>query len=234
MPRPTTTVREVRDPNDPAVRQAYALLRKSFDRTERVPMRDWIGSLREKKEALLTDLVWHLVVVEQEGRVVGFTSGTYLGNVNVGAIGYLAIAEGVRAQGIGTRLRGRLRQLFHRDARRILGVPLDAIVGEVSLHNPWLRTLARRPGVILLDFPYHPPGLRDDDEPSRFVLYYEGLSRRRARLPVAELRRLLYALWRRGYRISRPLDRPAFRAMLRSLEGRRTIGSLKLSRGLVE
>ena len=53
---------------------------------------------------------------------------------------------------------------------------------------------------------------------------YESLTGVRDRMPVKELRRILYTIWRRIYRVGRPVDRRAFRAMLRALEGRRTIG----------
>lgn len=195
-------------------------------------MRDWLGSMKEKSLGVLTDLSWHLIVAEQKGKVVGFTSGAYLGNVNVGVVGYLATVPDVRAQGVGTVLRNRLRLLIRRDARRIAGRPLDAIIGEVAATNPWLRTLARRKNVLVLDFPYYQPRLYPGDKASPFVLYYESLQRTRTRLPSAELRRILYAVWRRLYRVSRPLERPAFRIMLRALDKRRTIGRLNIKQGL--
>ena len=168
-------------------------------------------------------------VAEEEGRVVGLASGTYLGNVNLGVIGYLAADRTTRSRGVGTRLRGHLRRRFARDAKRITGGPLEGIIGEVSADNPWLRALARRPEVLVLDFQYYQPRLYDDDEPSPFVLYYECLTRVRDRIPVKELRRILYTIWRRIYRVSRPVDRRAFRAMLRALENRRTIGRRRTS-----
>ena len=230
-PAPTrTSIREIVDPRDPALREAYALLARSFAREERVLLSSWTGSLREGAQGLLSDVAWHLLVAEQGGHVVGIASGTYLGNVNVGVIGYLAISPLVRAGGLGTRLRRRLRTHFSRDAMRITKAPLDAIIGEVSPSNRWLRTLASREGVIVLDFPYFQPRLYEGDAASPFVLYYESLSRIRQRLPASELRRLLYAIWRRVYRVPRPLERPAFRAMMKALERRRTIGSLDLSR----
>jgi hypothetical protein len=231
-PRPNrrvvTTIRELQDPADPALAQAYRLLTRTFHRGERVLRREWTGSLRERRDGLLTDIAWHLIVAERNGRVVGFTSGSYLGNVNLGVVGYLAIAPDVRAGGLGTRLRGRLRSAFAKDAARIARRPLDGILGEVSADNPWLRSLARRPEVLALDFPYYQPRLSEDDAPSPYVLYLESLLRHRDHLTAAELRRILYTLWRRVYRIGRPLDRPAFRAMLRALQGRRTVGRLLL------
>lgn len=226
--RARVTIREVLDPRDPALRPAYALLRRTFAPGELVDLRDWTGSLEETAQRVHTDLAWHLLVAERDGKVIGIASGMYVGSINVGIIGYLAASPDARAAGIGSRLRERLRTRFARDAARITGAPLGAIVGEVSVDNRWLRKLAARPGVLLLDFPYYQPRLRDDDEPSPFVLYYESLGTARRRLPVGELRGLLYAIWRRVYRIARPLDRPAFRAMLRALEGRRTIGARSL------
>ncbi len=217
-------IREIVEAQDAALKPAYTLLKKTFPREERVTFKEWQGSLREKSSKLLTDSAWHLLVAEQDGVVVGLNSGTYLGSLNLGLIGYLATTPDVRATGVGTRLRGRLRKLFERDARRLAEEPLDGILGEVSEQNPWLRTLARRPNVLALDFPYYQPSLEPGDEPSPFVLYYEQLRTVKSSLPVSDLRRILYAIWRRSYRISRPLDDPAFRAMLRAIGKRRTIG----------
>jgi len=224
VPAPAMRIREVVDPDDPALKEAYAILSRTFHRGERVRLRDWIDSLNEKALQLLTDIVWHLIVAEEDGRVVGLASGTYLGNVNLGVVGYLAVEKGTRSRGAGTRLRASLRRHFARDAKRIAKRPLDGIIGEVSASNPWLKALARRPEVLVLDFQYYQPRLHDDDEPSPFVLYYECLTRVRDRLPVKELRRILYTIWRRIYRVSRPVDRRAFRAMLRTLDSRRSVG----------
>jgi GNAT superfamily N-acetyltransferase len=226
--RPTIRIREVLDADDVAVRPAYRLLTRGFAREERVKLDEWIGTLREKSEGLMTDINWHLLVAEMEGEVVGLASGWYLGNVNIGVIGYLAMVPDVRSRGIGTRLRLRLRRHFERDALRIAGEPLEAIIGEVSIDNPWLRTLSQRPGVLVLDFKYFQPSLYEGDKPSQYALYYEALRRPRSRLAVPELRRILYTVWRRIYRISRPLDDSAFRAILRSFGKRRVVGPLIL------
>ncbi len=226
--RPRTTIRELADPTDPAVRQAYALLKKTFHRGERVALGEWIGSLEESQNRLATDFAWHLLVAEQDGTVVGLASGTYLGNVNLGVIGYLAMVPAVRSLGIGSRLRTRLRARFARDAERLTQQPLAGIIGEVSSTNRWLRSLASRPEVLVLDFPYFQPRLTKDDEPSPYILYYESMRGQRDRLPVGELRRILYTVWRRIYRIGRPMERPAFRLMLRALADRRTVGRYKL------
>jgi hypothetical protein len=103
------------------------------------------------------------------------------------------------------------------------------LVGEVRADNPWLRHLVAIERVIALDFPYRQPSLGGRAGASvPLVLYYHPLTRRRRSLPVGEVRRLLYALWRRPYRIGRPLSRPVFRRMLASLEGRRSVGQIDL------
>lgn len=225
--KPAIRIREIVDPKDADLKDAYQLLTTSFRREERVAFRDWVDSLNEKSHQLLADVAWHLLVATQHGRIVGLISGSYLGNVNVGVIGYLTITPEARAGGVGTRLRTRLRERFERDAQRITARPLDAIVGEVSDDNRWLRTLARRPNVLVLDFPYYQPRIHERHQPIRFHLYHESMHRRRSSLPVGELKRILYTMWRRVYRVSRPLDRAAFRTMLRALEDRRTIKGLK-------
>jgi hypothetical protein len=226
--RDRTTIRELLAEHDVALDGAYRILKGAFPRGERVDRHEWVASLREKVSRVHSDLAWHLFVAERGGKVIGLASGTYVGSVNVAVIGYIAIEPGIRARGLGTRLRSQLRRAFEADAVRITGGPLSAIVGEVGEGNPWLRRLARNPKVLCLDFAYYQPRLRDADEPSRFVFYYESMRRPRRRIAVTELRRLLFAVWRRVYRIPRPMERPAFRAMLRSLEGRRSVGSRHL------
>jgi len=221
------SVREIVSSKDPALRQAYALLRKTFPPSERVPYREWVDTLEERETGMWSDTAWHLFVAEREGHVVGLASGSYIGNVNVGMVGYLAATPETRGSGIGTRLRNRLRGTFERDARRVAGRSLDAILGEVSTKNRWLARLSQNPRVLVLDIEYFQPKLYPTDDPSPFVLYYEAMETPRSSIPVAELRQILYAIWRRVYRVRRPLERPAFRRMLRTIEGKRRVGRRK-------
>ena len=222
------TVREVQDAGDPAFPEAHKLLRTTFPRAEMLPMRDWRIAMRERGMGLWTDLAWHLLVAERDGQVIGAASGSYLGNVNVGIVGYIAMRPDVRSAGVGPRLRRRLRRAFEQDARRIAGRPLEAIVGEVRSDNPWLRHLVRREQAIALDFSYFQPSLGGRKKDVSLVLYYQPLARHRSSLSAAELRRLLYTMWRRTYRVARPLTKPVFRRMLDSLKGRRRIGQMRL------
>jgi hypothetical protein len=224
-----TQIREIQSPHDSALEGAYALLRRTFHSDERVPLSEWRQSLAERESRVWTDIAWHLFVAIREGDVIGLASGNYLGNVNIGVIGYLAIEPHIRARGLGGRLRLRLRRAFERDALRVTGRKLLGIIGEVAADNPWLRKLASHPRVLPLDFLYFQPRLHPKDKPTPFVLYYESIARPRRSIPVAELRRILYTVWRRVYRIGRPLERPDFRRMIRSLEGRRRVGALRLT-----
>ena len=222
------TVREVHDAGDPAFPVAHKLLRTTFPRAEMLPVRDWRIAMRERRMGLWTDLAWHLLVAERDGEVLGAASGSYLGNVNVGIVGYIAMRPDVRSAGVGPRLRRRLRRAFEQDARRIAGRPLEAIVGEVRSDNPWLRHLVRREQAIALDFSYFQPSLGGRKKDVSLVLYYQPIARQRSSVSAAELRRLLYTMWRRTYREPRPLSKPAFRKMLASLKGRRRIGQRRL------
>jgi GNAT superfamily N-acetyltransferase len=224
--QPGPTLREVVEPDDSAIAGAHRLLRRTFAKEEMVGRSEWRDSLRERQARVWADIRWHLVVAEHRGRVVGVASGTYLGNVNAGVIGYLAVSPGARGHGVGSTLRAKLRNHFRRDAREVRGAPLQAVIGEVRHDNPWLANLARRKHVLALDFGYAQPSLRREDHPVRLILYYESLGRVRQRLPAALVRKLIYTIWRRVYRIPRPLADREFRRMLADLAAETSIGRL--------
>lgn len=221
------TVREVVDSTDPVLTKVHDLIRRTFPPDELVRRHEWRDSLREREAGLWSDSRWHLVVAERKGRVIGVASGTYLGNINIGTVGYLAVSPKARGFGIGPRVRAKLRTLFRQDAREIRGTTLAAVIGEVRRDNPWLRALIRSERVLALNFKYFQPRLRAGDRPVPLVLYYEGIGRPRQRLAAAEVRRILYSTWRRIYRIPRPMTRPSFRWMLQDLEGRKYIGEIR-------
>lgn len=218
-------IRELTTGEDPAFGAAYALLRRTFPKAELLPKREWVTVLRERVAGLWTDINWHLFVAEREGSVVGMASGSYLGNVNVGIVGYIAVRRIARTRGLGPRLRHRLVEAFERDALRVRGKPLRAVVGEVAEENPWLRHLVRRLGALALDFSYCQPSLGRGGKEVALVLYYQGRADRRRVLPASEVQRLLYTMWRRMCRVANPLSNPAFRRMRQALAGRRAIGS---------
>jgi hypothetical protein len=221
-------IREIASERDPALRGAYRLLRRTFPPKELVPLSEMQNSLREREAGVLTDLRWHMLVAMRGDEVVGVGSGTYLGSLNVGTIGYLTVAPGERTGGLGARVRARLRKAFEQDALTIRGESLTALVGEVEADNPWLDYLVRRRGALALDLPYLQPEVRADREPVPLVLYYQPLRRSVKRLPVTTVRQLIFALWRRGYRIAAPMRDARFRRMLRALDGRRSVGQIHL------
>lgn len=222
------TIREVVSSTDPVIPKVHDLICETFPADELVGRDEWRDSLREREAALWSDSRWHLVVAEHRGAVIGVASGTYLGNINLGTVGYLAVSPKARGLGIGPRVRSKLRTLFRQDAKEIRGGELDAVIGEVRRDNPWLRALIRSERALALDFTYFQPQLRSGDRPVPLVLYYEGIGRPRQRLAAALIRKILYSVWRRIYRVRRPLSHPAFRRMLRDLEGRTSIGEIRV------
>lgn len=221
---PALTVREIVSVNDPAFRPAFALLKSAFSRAEMLPLADWRNAMRERAHGLWTDISWHLIVAERRGKLVAAATGSYLGNVNAGIIGYIAVDPHARATGVGPRMRRALRARFSTDARRSGWPALGALVGEVRADNPWLRHLIRHEGAIALDFPYYQPSLGGSRKAVELVLYYQPLDHARKSVGAGEVRRLLYTMWRRVYRIARPLSRPEFRQMMRALQKRQRIG----------
>jgi hypothetical protein len=221
-------IREVHSAKDPAFRNAHDLLRRTFHSSEVLSLRDWAQALEERTQGLWSDLSWHLFVATRHGRFVGAASGSYLGNRNVGVVGYIAVVASERGRGAGGRLRNALRRAFEGDAWRIRHRRLSAIVGEVRADNPWLRRLVREQGAIALDIPYYQPSVRWLRSHVKLVLYYQPLTAPRHSLPAADVRQLVYTLWRRVYRVPRPLSSKPFRQMLAALKGRERVGQKRL------
>lgn len=223
--KPDLVVREVESPSDRVIARAHALLKRTFPRAELVPLPDWRESLRERSAGLWTDLDWHLFVAERGGKLVGAATGSYVGNINVGLVGYVAVIEAVRSLGVGGRLRGGLRAAFLRDARRVRAGRLEALIGEVHLENPWLVHLVRRDRVLALRFPYYQPSLHVTADAVELVFYYQPVGRKPRALPAEKVRRMVYTIWRRIYRVDRPLAHPEFRRMLAALRPGTRIGA---------
>jgi hypothetical protein len=226
---PDVVIREVASPSDRAIGRAHGILKRTFPRAELVRLPDWRETLRERAAGLWTDLDWHLFVAERDGKLLGAATGSYVGKVNVGLVGYVAVLREARGRSVGDRLRRGLRDAFVNDARRIHARPLEALVGEVHLDNPWLAHLVRERRALALDFPYFQPSLHRRADPVKLVLYVEPVGRSRASLPAEEVRQLVYTVWRRIYRIDRPLSHPSFRRMLRALQPGSRIRALRLS-----
>jgi GNAT superfamily N-acetyltransferase len=226
--RARLSIREVESDRDPAFRAAHALLRRTFPRAELLSRREWADVMRERNQGLWTDLNWHLLVASRQDQVVGTASGSYVGNRNVGMVGYIAVRPAERGRGVGQRLRRALHDAFEEDASRVHGRRLAAIIGEVRPDNPWLRHIVRHDGAIALDFPYYQPSVAWLRRPVPLVLYYQPLGEARRSLATTEVRRLVYTIWRRVYRVGKPLSSGVFRRMMRALTGRQRVGQLEL------
>jgi GNAT superfamily N-acetyltransferase len=199
-----------------------------------------------------------LVARGDGGEVMATVAGIYLEGVNAGYVTYLTVDSRFRGLGLAPRLRSRLVELFRGDARRAGFDDLAWVVGEVRADRPWLRSLLQSGSAVVFDLPYHIPGTPPEPgldgsgslgsgshepgssrpgspgegdpppEPSRYVLYREPVGDLRRELPVSLVRRVLYAIYRRGYRVRYPLDLPPFRDMLEALNGRETVGPAPL------
>lgn len=217
---------------DPLFRRAFSLYSAIFPPTERIDREYFRNLLEEKRLGLLTPFNFHFLVAHEGERVLGFISGTYLAIANLGFVGYLAVRPSAAGRQVGSRLRQRLVELVRRDALAAGHPRLRGMMGEIEEDNPWLHTMRRR-GALALDLNYLQPAT-DGTAVVPLVLYLQPTSDRRVRsLPASTLRRVLYAIYRRLYRIRFPLRRAEFRRMLRQLEGRARVGTRPLkSEGL--
>jgi GNAT superfamily N-acetyltransferase len=211
---PTYRITEVLDERAPEATAALELIRASFTGRDRQSMDELRSELEEKRRGLLSAYDYHLVVALDEGdAVAGAVAGAYLEGVNAGFVLYLAVAEPHRGRGLGRRLRTELVRLLRENAQEEGHPDLSWVLGEVRSDSPWLDRLLRG-GALTFDFDYYHPGMSPGDGTPRYTLYREPVADRRARLPRPLVRRILYSIYRRAYRVRYPLERPGFRAML--------------------
>jgi GNAT superfamily N-acetyltransferase len=218
---------EIEDERGPIAAQALGLIEKAFPPSERQPVQQIAMEISEKRLGLLTSYDFHLfaAVDAEADQVMAVSSGVYLGGVNSGFVTYLAVEKAYRAKRLGRTLRMALVDAFRRDAKSLNWPDLAAVVGEVRRQSPWLRRLVRDRGVTPLDLDYYHPGEDPSEVPSPWVLYRQPVADHREELPTTEVRQLLYAIWRRAYRVRWPLEREGFHVMLAELEGKPTVGA---------
>lgn len=217
---------EVRDERDSIAQGALKLIESAFPPRERQPLAQIAMEVAEKRIGLLTSPDFHLLAATSaEGVVMGIASGVYLGGVQTGFISYLAVDPEYRDLQLGKQLRGQLVEAFRRDSLERDHDELCAVVGEVRIDSPWLQRLVRDRAVLPLDFDYYHAGENPSQVESGWVLYRQPVGDTRMELPAGEVRQLLYAIWRRAYRMRWPLESAAFKVMLEELEGREMIGA---------
>jgi len=218
---------EIEDERSGIAAQALGLILETFASAERQPI-DHIGmEIGEKRLGLSTACDYHLLaVVDPDAeRVLAVTSGVYLGGVNAGFVMYLAVERSARKQRLGRTLRVALVDRFREDAQKLGWPSLAAVVGEVRRESPWLRRLVRDRDVLPLDLNYYHPGEVPSQTPSPWLLYRQPIADDRAALPAGEVRQLIYAIWRRAYRVRWPLTQEGFFVMLEELAGRDQVGA---------
>lgn len=217
---------EIVDELTPVGVAALELIRRAFPARERQPIDQIAMEVAEKRMGLLTSYDFHLMAaISPAEKVLAVASGVYLSGVNTGFVTYLAVEPAHQGRQLGRELRLALIETFRNDARSFDWSELAAVVGEVRLESPWLRRLVRDRGVLPLDLTYYHPGEEPGTPGAHWILYRQPVTDLRLTLPVGEVRQLLYAIWRRAYRVRWPLEREGFRSMLSELEGRELVGA---------
>lgn len=222
---PTTDLRavEVVDERTPLARAAVDLIREAIRDVQ--PTADLLSEIEERRRDLPSGGDYHLIAfLDPSDEVVAAAGGVYLEAVNAGFITYLAVRSDHRGRLLGRELRQYLVDAFWGDAQERYGRGPAWTVGEVRHESRWLRTLVHDGGAIPFDLGYFHPWMPMGAE-GRYVLYREPIEDRRAELPAHEVASLLYAIWRRAYRVDYPLQSETFCYMLEQLEGRKAIGA---------
>jgi GNAT superfamily N-acetyltransferase len=210
------------DERSEVARAAFELVHEAMWDVQ--PTDDLLSELEEKRRGMPSGGDYHLLaLVDGEGAPVAVAAGVYLEAVNAGFVTYLAVRADQRGRRLGRELRGHLIDAFRAEALRRRGQELAWVVGEVRRESPWLRTLVALGRAIPFDLRYFHPWMPRRAE-RVYVLYREPVGDTRPELPAAEVGGLLYAIWRRAYRIRYPLQSDTFCFMLSQLEGRDTIG----------
>jgi ribosomal protein S18 acetylase RimI-like enzyme len=220
------TIVDVDDERTEAAAAAFDLIERTFDRRDRQPLEELRSEIAEKRIELHTTQEYHLLAaLDADGHVMGTITGLYLAGVNAGFVTYLAVESSSRRTGLGRRLRATLVERFRATAKRRRDEDLAWVLGEVRVTSPWLRRLVQNRGAVPFDLTYFHPGVRPPARPVH-ALYRQPVSDHRVELPAQLVRRILYAVYRRGYRVRYPLLHTGFLDMLGQIGDREMIGML--------
>jgi ribosomal protein S18 acetylase RimI-like enzyme len=227
---------EETDERSPRVRAALALIESTFERPDRQSVAELRSELEEKRLGLLSAYDFHMLTAaepagsraapgtagrsdERAENVLGTIVGAYLEGVNSGFITLLAVRPESRGRRVAQRLRATLFEAFRANARNAGHDDLDFVLGEVRSASPWLKRLLRT-GAIAIDVTYYHPGMSPRADGPEFTLYAQPVGGTAADLDTDRVRRTIYAIYRRAYRVRYPLERPGFRSMLEELASR--------------
>ena len=216
---------EIRDERETLAEAALAVIADMFSAHERQPMAELRSEIAERRLGMLSGYNFHLLTAlyADDAEPAGTIAGLYLDGVNAGFITYLAVRRQHRGRRIARLLRPQLIEVFEGDARRTGHDQLAWVLGEVRADSPWLRRLVRTRGAIPFDLEYFHPGMSLGGS-ERYILYRQPVGDHRRDLPVELVRRTLFAIYRRGYRVRYPLNRDIFNAMLDQLKNREIVG----------
>lgn len=221
QPRDARVVR-ITDERSPMAREALELIADAIGDVQ--PINDLLSELEERRLGMPSGGGYHLMArVDAGGHVLAAAAGTYLEKVNAGFITYLAVRADQRSKRLGRALRKHLVDSICAEARAARGTDPAWAVGEIRRESPWLRTLVAAGRAIPFAFPYFHPWMTRKAE-GRYVLYREPLADARAEVPAQEAIELVYAIWRRAYRIRFPLQSDVFQYMMEYLHKHGTIG----------
>jgi hypothetical protein len=213
----------IEDEREPLAREALELIAESIGDVQ--PVDDLLSELEECRRGMATGGDYHLVaMVDGKGRPVAAAAGIYLEAVNAGFITYLAVRSDARGMLLGRGVRAHLVDSIREEARLKRGADPAYTVGEVRRQSPWLRTLVGAGQVVPFAFPYFHPWMPRRSE-GKYVLYREPITDARRELSADEVVRLVYAIWRRAYRIRFPLQSDTFCYMVDYLESHDPIGT---------
>ena len=213
----------IEDERDPLARETLELIAESIGDVQ--PVDDLLSEIEECRRGMATGGDYHLLaMVDGDGRPVAAAAGIWLEAVNAGFITYLAVRSDARGMFLGRRLRAHLVEAIRQEAQDKRGADPAWVVGEVKRQSPWLRTLVDAGEAIPFAFPYFHPWMSRRAE-GRYVLYREPMADARPTLSADEVVRLVYAIWRRAYRIRFPLQSDTFCYMVQYLEEHGTIGT---------
>lgn len=218
-------IEEVSDEREPFGQATLGLLRETFPRPERHSIADMEKEIQEKRLELLTLYDFHMLGARGSGgEVAAMGTGVYLAGVNAGLVMYLAVRPGWQGKRLGRRIRAELVSRFRENAVTAGWNELSCVLGEVRRDNPWIERLVSKGGVIPFDLDYYHPGMVPGETEESYVLYREPVADQRLEIPATELLQTLYAIFRRGYRVSYPMDKAGFRAMLDEIAGKESVG----------
>jgi len=120
----TFDVREVEDPDDPALAAFGRLQRKVYFEPDSLIPGQYFGVLLRNRTATRTNFI---VVAERAGEVLGGTVFHYLGTAGTGFSSFMGVAQAARGQGIARRLHERRFAVLDRAA----GLPVPGVFIDV-------------------------------------------------------------------------------------------------------